>query len=147
MYFNAIKVSGYEVSRDYHDSCMADVRFDGRALPYTPQEERELEDVAIKMEAVHVRDGCASLGYCTGIFCAASQRCVDQWRLGVCQCPRGTRLNGTRCAELNDCALCAPEGTKYCERYDDDGRVVAYENFNANADHGEFDEYGLGIRD
>ena len=126
-----IKVSGYEISRDYHDSCMMDVRFDEKPLPYTQQEERAFEDIAIKMETVNVKDGCASVDYCKGIFCPHNQVCVDQWRLGECQCPRGQQLNGTRCAELNDCQLCLHEGTKYCEKYEDN-RVVAYENFDEN---------------
>jgi hypothetical protein len=126
-----IKVSGYEVSRDYTDSCMMDVRFDERPLPYTAQEERAFEDTAIKMEAVNVKDGCASVDYCKGIFCPHNQVCTDQWRLGECACPRGQQLNGTRCQELNDCQLCLHEGTKYCEKYEDN-RVVAYENFDEN---------------
>ena len=127
-----VKVSGYEVTRDYHDSCMMDVRFDGRALPLSAAEERAYEDVAIKMESVNVRDGCPSDDYCQGIFCPANQRCVDQWRLGECQCPHGQRPNGTRCEELSDdCQLCYPLGTRYCERYDEAGRLVAYENVNS----------------
>ena len=126
-----IKVSGYEISRDYHDSCMMDVRFDEKPLPYTPAEEKAYEDVAIKMEARNVRDGCPSVDYCTGIFCKHNQKCVDLWRLGECQCPKGQILNGTKCQDTNDCQLCDPEGTKYCEKYEDN-RVVAYENFNEN---------------
>jgi len=126
-----IKVSGYEISRDYHDSCMMDVRFDEKPLPYTQQEEKGYEDIAIKMEAVNVKDGCPSVDYCTGIFCLYNQKCVDNWRLGECQCPKGQILNGTKCQDLNDCNLCYKEGTKYCEKYDDN-RIVAYENFNDN---------------
>ncbi len=125
-----IKVSGYEISRDFHDSCMMDVRFDDKPLPYTHQEEKSYEEIAIKMEAVNVNDGCASDDYCTGIFCLHNQKCVDQWRLGECQCPDGQTLNGTRCVELNDCHLCHREGTKYCEKYDETG-IIAYENFNS----------------
>ncbi|CAF0714325.1 unnamed protein product [Brachionus calyciflorus] len=126
-----IKVSGYEISRDYHDSCMMDVRFDGKPLPYLADEEREYEDIAIKMEAVNIKDGCQSEDYCKGIFCPSNQKCVDQWRLGECQCPKGQFLNGTKCHDLNDCQLCYHEGTKYCEKYDDN-RVIAYENFQDN---------------
>ncbi len=126
-----IKVSGYEVSRDYQDSCMMDVRFDDKPLPYTAVEEKAYEDIAIKMEQVNVRDGCASDDYCTGIFCLHSQKCVDQWRLGECQCPAGQVLNGTGCVDLNDCHLCHRQGTKYCEKFDETG-IVAYENFNDN---------------
>lgn len=32
---------------------------------------------------------------------------------------------------MNDCQLCYQEGTKYCEKYDDN-RVIAYENFQDN---------------
>ena len=126
-----IKVSGYEISRDYQDSCMMDVRFDDKPLPYTQQEEKSYEDIAIKMEAVNVKDGCPSDDYCTGIFCLFNQKCVDQWRLGECQCPAGQILNGTGCEDLNDCHLCHKEGTKYCEKYDESG-IIAYENFNDN---------------
>ena len=63
-----IKVSGYEISRDYHDSCMMDVRFDDKPLPYTQQEERIYDDIAIKMETVNVKDGCASVDYCKGMI-------------------------------------------------------------------------------
>jgi len=126
-----IKVSGYEISRDYHDSCMMDVRFDEKPLPYTQQEEKGYEDIAIKMEAVNVKDGCQSVDYCTGIFCMHNQKCVDQWRLGECQCAKGQILNGTKCIDLNDCNLCHKEGTKYCEKYDDN-KIIAYENFNDN---------------
>jgi hypothetical protein len=124
-----VKVSGYEISRDYHDSCMMDVRFDDKPLPYTPQEEREYEDIAIKMEAVNVKDGCASTDYCKGIFCPVGQYCVDQWRLGECQCEKGQKLNGTRCEPLNHCDLCDPRGTKFCERYEN-GHLSGYESFD-----------------
>jgi hypothetical protein len=126
-----IKVSGYEISRDYQDSCMMDVRFDDKPLPYTQQEEKYYEDIAIKMEAVNVKDGCPSIDYCKGIFCPYEQKCVDQWRLGECQCPKGQQLNGSKCQELNGCQLCYQEGTKYCEKYDEN-RIVGYENFNEN---------------
>ena len=126
-----IKVSGYDISRDYHDSCMMDVRFDDKPLPYTQQEERAFEEIAIKMESVNVKDGCASVDYCKGIFCPSNQKCVDQWRLGECQCPKGQELNGSKCQDLNDCQLCYHEGTKYCEKYENN-RIVAYENFNEN---------------
>lgn len=105
-----------------------DVRFDDKPLPYTQQEERAYEDIAIKMEAVNVKDGCASVDYCKGIFCPSSQQCVDQWRLGECQCPKGKQLNGTKCQEINDCQLCYQEGTWHCAKYSGN-RVVAYENF------------------
>ena len=124
-------MSGYEISRDYHDSCMMDVRFDEKPLPYTQQEERAFEEIAIKMESVNVKDGCASVDYCKGIFCPSNQKCVDQWRLGECQCPKGQELNGSKCQDLNDCQLCYQEGTKYCEKYENN-RIVAYENFNDN---------------
>lgn len=136
-----IKVSGYEISRDYQDSCMMDVRFDGKPLPYTQQEETSYEDIAIKMEAVNVKDGCASDDYCTGIFCLYNQMCVDQWRLGECQCPVGQVLNGTRCDDLNDCHLCHREGTKYCEKFDENG-ITSYENFNDNY---RFESRRLGV--
>ena len=126
-----IKVSGYEISRDYHDSCMMDVRFDDKPLPYTAQEERLYEDVAIKMETINVKDDCASTDYCTGIFCGSNQVCVDSWRLGECQCPRGLNFNGSSCVEASDCQLCLPEGTKYCEKYNDDNQIqlISYDNF------------------
>lgn len=130
-----IKVSGYEVSRDYHDSCMMDVRFDDKPLPYTKEEEVAYEDIAIKMDAVNVRDGCPSVDYCKGIFCPSNQRCVDQWRLGECQCPKGQQLNGSRCHEINDCRLCHAEGTRHCEKYNEN-RLVAYENFQETASYG-----------
>ncbi|RNA38220.1 neural-cadherin isoform X7 [Brachionus plicatilis] len=123
-----IKVSGYEISRDYHDSCMMDVRFDGKPLPYLAIEEQEYEDIAIKMESVNVNDGCKSEDYCKGIFCPSNQKCVDKWRLGECQCPKGQFLNGTKCQNLNDCQLCYHQGTKYCEKYDNN-QIIAYENF------------------
>ena len=126
-----IKVSGYEVSRDYHDSCMMDVRFDDKPLPYTVQEERLYEDIAIKMETINVKDDCASTDYCTGIFCGSKQVCVDSWRLGECQCPKGQHFNGSNCVDSSDCQLCLPEGTKYCEKYNDDNQIqlISYDNF------------------
>lgn len=54
---------------------------------------------------------------------------MDQWRLGECQCPKGQQLNGTRCYEINDCQLCSVEGTRHCEKYNENGRLIAYENF------------------
>jgi hypothetical protein len=126
-----IKVSGYEISRDFHDSCMMDVRFDDKPLPYTQQEEKAFEDIAIKMESINVKDGCPSVDYCKGIFCPSNQKCVDQWRLGECQCPKGQQLNGSKCIDSNDCQLCYQEGTKYCEKWADN-RIVAYENFEDN---------------
>lgn len=123
-----IKVSGYEISRDYHDSCMMDVRFDDKPLPYLAIEEQEYEDIAIKMESVNVNDGCKSEDYCKGIFCPSNQKCVDQWRLGECQCPKGQFLNGSKCHNLNDCQLCYHQGTKYCEKYNNN-QIIAYENF------------------
>lgn len=136
-----IKVSGYEISRDYHDSCMMDVRFDDKPLPYTKEEEEAYEDIAIKMDAINVRDGCASVDYCKGIFCPSNQRCVDQWRLGECQCPKGQQLNGSRCHEINDCRLCSPEGTRHCEKYNEN-RLVAYENFQ---DVGGYQPYDTAV--
>ena len=124
-----IKVSGFEVSRDYHDSCMMDVRFDDKPLPYTSLEDKLYEDIAIKMDSVNVQDGCQSIDYCKGIFCPLGQKCMDQWRLGECQCPAGQQLNGSRCEDLNDCQQCSREGTKFCEKYEDN-RIIAYENFN-----------------
>lgn len=126
-----IKVSGYEISRDYHDSCMMDVRFDGKPLPYLAIEEQQYEDIAIKMESVNVNDGCKSEDYCKGIFCPSNQKCVDQWRLGECQCPKGQFLNGTKCQNLNDCQLCYHQGTKYCEKYNNN-QIIAYENFQSD---------------
>lgn len=123
-----IKVSGYEISRDYHDSCMMDVRFDDKPLPYTSQEERAYEDIAIKMESVNVKDQCRSDDYCKGIFCPSGQECVDQWRLGECQCPKGHLLNGSRCQQINDCQLCLHDGTAVCEKYNGE-RIVGYEYF------------------
>lgn len=129
-----IKVSGYEISRDYSDSCMMDVRFDDKPLPYTQQEERAFEEIAIKMESVNVKDGCASVDYCKGIFCPSNQKCVDEWRWGECQCPKGQQLNGSKCQDLNDCQLCYREGTKFCEKFESN-RIVSYENFNENGNY------------
>lgn len=142
-----VKVSGYEISRDYSDSCMMDVRFDERPLPFTPGEEKTYEDVAIKMESVNVKEGCASTDYCKGIFCAAGKKCVDLWRLGECQCPKGQHFNGTRCEmDLNsgDCSMCLHEGTSYCERFDTN-QIINYYTADTSNDIetslvGQFDE-------
>jgi hypothetical protein len=129
-----IKVSGYEITRDFHDSCMMDVRFDEKPLPYTLNEERLYEDVAIKMETSNIKEGCASTEYCKGIFCPGNQVCVDTWRYGECQCPKGQRFNGSKCESANDCEFCLPEGTKYCEKYDSGNqmRVFSYDDLNLN---------------
>jgi hypothetical protein len=113
---------------------MMDVRFDDKPLPYTLNEERLYEDVAIKMETSNIKDGCASTEYCKGIFCPGNQVCVDTWRYGECQCPKGQRFNGSKCENANDCELCLPAGTKYCEKYDDTNhmRVFSYDELNLN---------------
>lgn len=127
-----IKVSGFEVSRDYHDSCMLDVRFDDKPLPFTKLEEEMYEDIAIKMEHINVNSGCSSIDYCKGIFCSSNKKCVDLWRLGECQCPKGKKFNGTRCEDTNECRLCSPDGTKYCERLDTNQVITTFDHYHLN---------------